>query len=302
MSSHFKLKLVIEKFRILKDLEIPFGQHNVLYGVNNGGKSTIIHALINLFFGPLEGEELELEYIRSGVEEASIELKFNATSGTKQENVIRLEKGYGYIITYEGKRVKGPHHSVRHIIEELLRTLGVKTIAYIAGDKLYFIPKRDTLNIWDVNEWRTIVTTEFIDKMESISSFLEEYFDYYIEAIHPDKFKVDGKWIVPTAIPYGFRRAIAVMYATLRSDIVLIEGFENSLHIDLIKELMEWLNENAKLLIIETHSGLVLQKALSLNWIVHYIDKGRTRTNIGVDDLRDLKLFKTEWDTYRLLI
>ena len=285
-ASKFTLKIC--KFRILENMEVPLDTYTVLYGPNNGGKTTILHSIANLLQGPITGE---LSYISSGIDEADMELVFD----TKTK--IHIINGI-YTVQWRDKEVSGSYNSIAHIIHEIMKEQGIKDIGYVRGDKVYILNGSSELNIWSKEDWSNILLPANIDKLFKHIDFFRKYFDYKIQYLLPEKYKVNGVWIDPRLIPYGFRRALMIMYAVSSCDMVLVESFESGMHVDLVVKLMDWLNEmENKYIIIETHSGLVLRYALSLDWKAHYIERGKSRFNLKLNDLSNIELFKREIDT-----
>jgi len=285
-ASKFTLKIC--KFRILENMEVPLDTYTVLYGPNNGGKTTILHSIANLLQGPITDE---LSYISSGIDEADMELVFD----TKTK--IHIINGI-YTVQWRDKEVSGSYNSIAHIIHEIMKEQGIKDIGYVRGDKVYILNGSSELNIWSKEDWSNILLPANIDKLFKHIDFFRKYFDYKIQYLLPEKYKVNGVWIDPRLIPYGFRRALMIMYAVSSCDMVLVESFESGMHVDLVVKLMDWLNEmENKYIIIETHSGLVLRYALSLDWKAHYIERGKSRFNLKLNDLSNIELFKREIDT-----
>jgi predicted ATPase len=88
------------------------------------------------------------------------------------------------------------------------------------------------------------------------------------------------------------------------SDLLIIEGFENSLHIDLIVYLLNRFEEyEDKKIIIETHSGMVVLSRLMIpeRWQAYYVDQGTVR-KITKETMKDISQLRSEREAYSLLI
>jgi ABC-type lipoprotein export system ATPase subunit len=98
---------------------------------------------------------------------------------------------------------------------------------------------------------------------------------------------------------HGIKRAIMILYAIENSDIILIEGFENNLHIDTLGRLFEYIDECYKdrTIVIETHNSFLLKLGVLKGWSVYYIDRNLIKKLDKIEDLRDLDIFRREVET-----
>jgi hypothetical protein len=114
--------------------------------------------------------------------------------------------------------------------------------------------------------------------------------------VGPDRYK----WIKWPRLAYGHRRA-AMMMIGLLADVILIEGFDNGLHIDLGLEILNSyervLEGSNRFVVIETHIGsLITQKIRT--WDIYYFDRGVVK-KISEKDLSCIELFKRELEAYK---
>jgi len=97
---------------------------------------------------------------------------------------------------------------------------------------------------------------------------------------------------------HGIKRAIMILYTIENSDIILIEGFENNLHIDTLRIVFEYIDEyKDRTIIIETHNSFLLKLGVLKGWSVYYIDRNLIKKLDKIEDLRDLEIFRREVET-----
>lgn len=297
----YSLELIVREFRVLRDLRIPLNNRTILYGPNNGGKTSIFHAVLTALYGEISGHE----YILSGLDDADYRIAFMRDSGELFS--IGVEAG-DYILDYSGKTTRGGYESISNILSELVKDYGIRRTAYMRGDTLLIVDWHsiNEYSIWDSDNWKRLIDTYFIDNyFPEIYEFFSNH-ELYIDYIYDGKFRIPFEnttsWIDPVCLPYGYRRAFLMIYAALGSDIVFIDGFENSLHIDLVLDLLKFFMEKArsKIIAIETHSGLVLRRGIEKGWTTHYINREHSRTNLDLKDLLEIKLFKKETEAFML--
>jgi len=140
-------------------------------------------------------------------------------------------------------------------------------------DHLYF-GISEAVNIFDT--YKLLEVLEDVDFIEKVRDFFK-YLDPRISDFYYKKFKdsENGKWLLIELLPYGYKRALALLYVVDKYDAVFIEGFEAGLHVDLIRELTDFISENYKdkIVVIEAHLGTLLRFGLMRGWYVYYISR-----------------------------
>jgi AAA15 family ATPase/GTPase len=251
----------------------------ILYGPNGVGKSNIIRILSTL----LLGDDISHKYL---IEEIPIDRLKNDTKATLYTDKGSIELSNGkYIIKRENKEFVRERLS----IEEIERIIGLKTVGRIIGD--HMITNRGKIDIWESGDINTL--TEEAEFSEKIIDF---FIDLGIERLYYKKYRENGEWREIQFLPYGFRRAFMILYTLEHSDIIFIEGFENGMHIDLIRKIIEYIDieYKDKIVIIETHNSLPLKLGVLKRWSVYYIDRNLIKKLSEIEDLRDVTLFNKE--------
>ena len=291
------VELNIGKFLRLESVKILLRDEKprkiVLYGPNAAGKSSILYTLCLLmdeaFFSKILGIRDFGRYINNS--------KFIIKS--EDEILIGVENG---------EYVCGNTRSISYwaVRECILRTfeekLEISTVSYLRGDKVYhgtIGELREELDLWDPESWEAL-----LEDPEEIEKVLGDWRTYAeIMNVYPNKVKVfvnsNAEWIDIPLHAYGLRKAMALTYFTKFSDLLLIENFENGLHLDLIVDLMRWLTGNAKYVILETHHGIVVRHALNLGWDVYYVSDGKAY-KASREDLSNIDLYRRELEFYVL--
>lgn len=252
-----------------------------------------------MLYGEISGHE----YISSGLDGADYRIAFTKDSGELFS--IGVKAG-DYILDYKDGTTRGGYESISNVLSELVKNYRIRRTAYMRGDTLLIVDwySINEYSIWDSDSWKRLIDTYFIDNyFPEIYVFFSNH-ELYIDYIYDGKFKISFEntisWIDPVCLPYGYRRAFLMIYAALGSDIVFIDGFENGLHIDLVLDLLKFFTEKdgSKIIAVETHSGLVLRKGIEKGRTTHYINREHNRTNIGLKDLLEIKLFKKETEAF----
>lgn len=277
------LKFSIRKLPPLEfdeSVEIDISK-TILYGPNGVGKSNIIRILLTL----LLGDDINHKYL---IEEIPIDRLKNNTKATLYTDKGSIELSSGkYIIKRENKEFIRERLS----IDEIERIIGLKTVGRIIGDHMITNREEGEIDIWRSSDINTL--TEEAEFSEKIIDF---FIDLGIERLYYKKYRENGEWREIQFLPYGFRRAFMILYTLEHSDIIFIEGFENGMHIDLIRKIIEYIDieYKDKIVIIETHNSLPLKLGVLKGWSVYYIDRNLIKKLSGIEDLRDVTLFNKE--------
>jgi len=309
------IKLKISNYRVLKDVDLEVGK-TILYGPNSSGKSSIIYALIKM-----AAEEHPDDILR--------EIISHGLAGSR----IRVESE-GAFLEYEWKngsytyrcshpKIGSEEGSSLLSIEDCARRFwsdaGIRRVGHISYDRAYIFytvsgnvvelesfGKKSRLSIKNIlgfYDW-----SDFFSVPEILSDPVAE--DLWnicgIERVYGPFARVEDKWIPISSLAEGFRRAIAVIIGARYSDLLLIEGFENSLHADLAANLLNLLESIKGLkVMIETHSGAIVLESLSRAgrpkpWSVYFVSGGSAK-RITWEDLSNLALIKREKELYSLI-
>lgn len=81
------------------------------------------------------------------------------------------------------------------------------------------------------------------------------------------------------------------------SDIVIVEGYDSGLHIDLSIKLLETAEELGRRVVIETHVGLLTTWFLKKGWRSYYFDNGVSR-EITRENISSMDLFRRERELF----
>ena len=140
-----------------------------------------------------------------------------------------------------------------------------------------------------------------IDVKENLESILKNEFIWNVQDFLLD-IEIPQTDIEKHKFSHGIKRSLLILYTIMNSDVIFIEGFENNLHIDLIKKLFEYIddmckNDNIyrnKIVVIETHNSFLLKLGVLKGWSVYYIDRNMIKKLSKTEDLRDLDIFRRE--------
>jgi predicted ATPase len=271
--------------RLERPVELDIGR-TVLYGPNAAGKSFIIRALAYLLPPEDVRDNLVFEVRNVGSYArlfgyADVELCEDNRCATLESDGTNFKmKEAVWSRRYRVTRIFGdciyPGAALRctdivHEFEDLRNTLSEPTIA------------------------------------EAAEKFLHHYYtELDIERFHGNYFRefVNGKheWHDIILLPYGIKKAIAIIYALETYDVILIEGFESALHLDLMRALLDFINDvySNKVIVIETHSGLPLRWGIAKGWNVYRIERNNIVRLSKLEDLTNIELFKKELEALSL--
>jgi len=261
-------------------VELDIGR-TVLYGSNGSGKSAIIRALAYLLL-PDESTRssviFEIDHVKSYAElfsYADVELcEGNVCTALETDGV--------------NFRVKEAVWSRRY------------SVARVVGDYIYSSGAgyRYVDLIHDADMLREVLADPSI--VERVEQFLHNYTELDIARIHGNYYKelVNGRyeWRHIALLPTGVKKAIAIIYALENHDAVFIEAFEANLHLDLMRALLDFVNDtySSKIIVIETHSGLPLRWGIAKGWNVYYVKRDSITSLTRLEDLGNPELFKSE--------
>jgi len=186
------------------------------------------------------------------------------------------------------------------------------SVSRIFSDCMYsnVVPGRCIDVVHEIESLRTVPsygtppTNMLIEKIER---FLHDYYtELDIERFYGDYFREfdDGKheWRDIALLLYGIKKAIATIYALESHDVVLIEGFESALHLDLMRALLDFINDvyKDKVIVIETHNGLLLRWGIAKGWSIYYVQRNNIARLSKLEDLTNIELFKKELEALSL--
>jgi len=292
--------LKIRNFRVVESAGITIEPGvNILYGPNAGGKSTIIYALLSMM--DIRDDELAGRLYLSG--EAEITVSSNST-------YVKFSRGkYSCRSREEGGVIEGSIDEVRSCLQEFWENVGVRTVGYMYGDtlKVYSVagselevgvedgsrhpPIRLSLNVWDWKGWEEL--TSLPQVFDGILGDIRDLAD--VSYLHSGYARSEDTWIPVELLSYGERRAIALMLAAKYSDLIIVEGFEASLHVDQAMLLLNKLLE--KSVVLETHMGVLLNTALENRWKVYYVYEGKAK-EVTRENILSLDLIRREIESY----
>ena len=163
--------------------------------------------------------------------------------------------------------------------------------ARIVGDELYIVARTredeilaNRLNVQNADNLEAMLSEpEVVEALEEFFEWLEPPVELYRGFFK----ELTSSWLKIIHLAYGYRRALMILYALAKCGIVAIEGFESGLHIDLMKLILQHINERYgdRVVVVETHSGLPVTYGLATGWTVYYV----TRSSIvKLQSYRDL--------------
>jgi len=121
-----------------------------------------------------------------------------------------------------------------------------------------------------------------------------------VEVYHNLYCDPDRGWIPLAYMSYGQKRRLAIEAALASADVVLIENFEAGLHVDAVVGLIKQIAESSAVVVLETHSGLVLKAAQRYGLAIYYVEPlARLRR---VERLDDPQVFAGELSAWNAVV
>jgi len=286
MVSHVSIKVIIRDFMGLRDVEVEISK-TLLYGPNAAGKSRVIYALMNVInhYGLMD------YFARETGDTVKEELKgdYDVVVG---DTIISVRDWQFKVRSPRGEFGPGSYDTVAPYIVEAFGKIKVNRVAWvtttgsivdanIAGD--YSPLKTGDIKVWLRNP-------EEVEALEGIWRLFTKARRFY-----SNKVKVGNEWIPPSLLSAGERKAVMLTYLARHKDLLVIETFEGGLHIDMALDLIDVFSDEARYVVLETHYGLIVGKALERGWNVYYFDEGKA-SKIG--SLREAALLEREVRAY----
>jgi len=280
------IKVVIKDFMGLRDVEVEILK-TLLYGPNTAGKSKVIYALMNVinhhglmdYFARETGETIKEE----------LEGDYDVVVG---DTTISVRGERFKVASPRGEFGPGSYDTIVVRIAEAFGKIGVSRIAWVtatgsivdasvAGDY-------SLLKIGDIKVW--LQNPEEVEALEVIWRLFTKARRFY-----SNKVKVGDKWIPPGLLSAGEKKAVMLTYLARHKDLLVIETFEGGLHIDMALDLIDVFSDEARYVVLETHYGLVVGKALERGWNVYYFAEGK---GSKISNLREAAQLEREVRAY----
>jgi AAA15 family ATPase/GTPase len=251
-----------------KRVEMRIGK-TILYGGNGQGKSTIIRAIIRLVLK--EKDDSILNHVTQEMNDPYYWVWIKNSSDASLHDLLN------------NRQADFEHPGL----------IDNPRIARIIGDTLYIYTK-DRRGEARPNEFDA-TNPEHLSAILSepeIAEKAEEFFawlDVPITDFYHGYYREKGlDWLDIYNLPYGYRRALMMIYALEKSDYLFIEGFENGLHIDLMLILLDLFSKmEGKVIVIETHNSFPIVYGLKKKWRVYYIKRSDIVEISNYDQLRE---------------
>jgi ABC-type oligopeptide transport system ATPase subunit len=233
----------------------------ILYGPSGQGKSTIIRALTRL----IHPSDDVVYYLNQDIDK-------NYWRWLLENSDATLHLSSSKIVDFKNPGAGSPRTA---------RIIGDTLYLYTRNGESSFI----TLNAIPPDNLRDILSEpEIADKATEFFAWL----DVPIVDFYHGYYREKGlDWLDIYNLPYGYRRALMMIYALEKSDYLFIEGFESGLHISLMAELIRLLGERNKTVVLETHDPGSLTLALKTGWTAYYVKRDEIIEFTNYDQLRE---------------
>jgi hypothetical protein len=311
------INLKIRNFRVVReaDIEVKRGI-NILYGPNAGGKSTAIYALLATM--GIGGGILERKLALDGAVEVTHEGNY--------VKYVRLDEREGRY-SCKAKGMEKPYERKVDTIQELhiedidgvqcylkfWEEVGVRRVGYMFGDKIivYNVGGRGSFSTINVAKETVTLKLDDIWREEVWAQFTSKphfYKELYVSIrwligvryLHGGYALKGDKWIPVELLSYGERKTLALLLASKYSDLIVVEGFEGGFHIDLALDLLSQLED--KIVIVETHMGVVVGKGFERKWNIYYVENGVANRISSLSDLLKTELIQKEAELYTRVV
>lgn len=265
----------------LRDVAVEVSK-TVLYGPNEAGKSRIMYALAILLHPQLPLSP----YLIDRPEKVPLELSDVDVSVSVGGREVALRRG-----RYKCNGVEGSYEALASCIARLLALEAYAMLLYNGTVKYGRVGHSP-----DVGDMSDVT---WLLRDAGVVEAMEPAWTSYTKAerLYYDKAKVSGKWVDVNALSYGAKKTMVLQYLVRFHDIVMVEAFEAGLHADLMIDLLDWITRNGKYMVIETHHGMILQRALELGWKVYYVEDGKA-IEVTKENVNDIRLYRAEIETY----
>ena len=279
-------KLSVENFRVIKSAELLIDKGiNVLYGPNGGGKSSLIYALLSML--GIKDDKLK----------DRLRLENNTVVNIITDRYLRFDRGKYVCNELSGSVIDEINNCLKKFWDDIgVRRVGVVTGDYasvynVGGDVRSEYEQPIEVDVWDQGDWDSLTS-----KPQLTYPLLETLHDFNIaEYLHSGYALKNSEWIPIELLSYGERKAVSLLLTAFYSDLIVVEGFEAGLHLDLELKLLRSLED--KIAIIETHMGLIVSTCLRNEWNIYYVDRGSAE-KITKENILRKELFAREWEMY----
>jgi predicted ATPase len=254
--------------KLNKRVEIRIGK-TILYGGNGQGKSTIIRAIIRLILK--EKDDSILNHVTQEINDKYYWVWIKNSSDAFLHDLLN------------NRQADFEHPGL----------IDNPRISRIIGDTLYIYSKdrrgeasRDVIDAANPDHLFMILSEpEIAEKAEEFFAWLDVPIIDFYHGYYREK---GLDWLDVSNLPYGYRRALMMIYALEKSDYLFIEGFENGLHIDLMLMLLDLFSKvEGKVTVVETHNSFPIVYGLKKGWRVYYIKRSDVVEIANYDQLRE---------------
>ena len=282
-------RVKIRGYRVVEGVEVGLGKV-VFYGPNSGGKSSVMEVLAWLL-SPRTWS-LNPEAIRE-------DFRVEVSSGGQKLVVEKV----GSLFKASTDRMEREGPTLDHTIEAL-ENFSSRALKGVRGGIAWVDACRASITTYDSEDHADFCAGEIPGVKPYI---LEKALDYLMDVVEVNMIswyagntyikdcstyiKDNCVWIKYPSLSLGRRRALAIIIAALTSKATFIEAFESGLHADLAANLLSVLGEINSPVVVETHLGLIVARALKQGFKAYYVDEGTTKK---IESLQDPEIFKRE--------
>jgi len=289
MVSCMPIKIMIRDFMGLRDVEVEISK-TLLYGSNMSGKSRVIYALMNV----INHHGLMEYFAREMGETVGEELKgdYDVVIG---DTIVTVKDTLFKVVSPRGEFGPSSYNAVADYIAEAFRKVGVSRVAWVTdrGD-IVIANVGGASSQMRVGDVRVLLQNpEEVEKVEELWRLFTSARRFYY-----NKVKIEDKWVPPSLLSAGERKAMTLIYLAKFTDLLIVETFEGGLHIDTALDLISLFSDEAKYVVLETHYGLAIGRALQHNWNVYCLSEGKVHKVTNLRDAARLELLEKEAKIY----